>query len=400
MKIVIDDSILTNEGKRVTNQITTPPKLRHFFKTTEFYVEYDKDVSGVPLGILNIPALSSIIHFAWAVGCDVTIGELDETYLQGLEKTRLLLKDHQGFESLKFTTSIKVENIVKNSFNNLTGSKGLFFSGGCDSTAAYIKYCEDNPKLIMIWGLDIPTAWKKLWEKTTAKYSWMNILKIKTNTEDMYNRSMSNGLDSLGSSIQEGYRPGYSFSFNTFGVTAPLTVVEGINDLMLSSTYPSREYNDLRYPWANRRPNHIIDEYMGWSNVKTRDVLCEYSTNEKIKHLIKPYFEEHGPLFLRSCGFRVYLERRKFKRLNCLECDKCERVIGMLIVNGIDPNICGFRIFRDTFDRIKNNIKNKRWNQKYLKYHWKEIKTSISEKINQDINGSREFLEWLRTYEL
>ena len=397
--IRISDAVLEAGGRRIVNYLEVDEELKSFFNTAEFYAEYDVDVSNVPLGILNIPALSSIIHFAWAVGCDVSLGEIDETYLQGLEKVRKVLGGHPGYESLKFTTSIKPSKIVKNKFDNLK-SKGLFFSGGCDSTAAYIKYREDNPKLITVWGLDIPTDWVKLWRKVIDQYKGMNILKIKTNTEDMYSRSISDGIDSLGRSIPEGYRPGYSFSFNTFGVAAPLTVVEGIGDLMLSSTYPSREYDDPEHPWSNKRPNHIIDEYMGWANVKTRDVLCEYSTNEKVKHIIKPYFEEHGPMFLRSCGFRVYLEKHKFKRLNCLECDKCERVIGMLIVNGVDPNTCGFRIFHDTFDRIKSDIQDKRWNPTYLSYHWQEIREQIPKEIDQNFGGSHWFLEWLRNYEL
>lgn len=366
-----------------------------YFSDNRFYAEYDVDLSEVPLSILNIPALSSIIHFAWAIGCDVFMGEIDRTYLKGLGKIRLFLKGHPGFRCLKFKGSIRADRVIKNHFYDLS-SKGLFFSGGCDSTAAYIAYKDRNPKLVFIWGLDIPTRWENYWKKACAKYAWMGLHKIKSNTEDIYDQGLRN---KLGKGITEGYRPGYSFSFNTFGVSAPLTVVEGMNEIMLSSTYPSREYGDPEQPWTYNRPNHVIDTFMGWANIRTRDVLHEYSTNEKIRKFIKPYLERHGSLFLRSCGFRVYLERQNFIRLNCLECDKCERVIGMLVMNGVDPNLCGYPIDDSTFDRIRHNITTQRWNANYLKYHWSEIQRNIPSEVNEDHNGSKAFLEWLRGYE-
>jgi len=206
MKIVIDDSILTNEGKRVTNQITTPPKLRHFFKTTEFYVEYDKDVSGVPLGILNIPALSSIIHFAWAVGCDVTIGELDETHLKGLEKAKKIFMKNQAYNFLSFEGELNINKVIGIEFEK-QNRKALLFSGGLDSMASNIS--QKPEQLIMIWGLDVPTSWVDFWEKIKNTYKNLPITAIKSNTLELYDLGL---VDEIGKSNTAGYYAAFCYS--------------------------------------------------------------------------------------------------------------------------------------------------------------------------------------------
>jgi len=324
------------------------------------------------------------------------MGEIDKDFYEGLEKVRQLFLETPGYEELKFTTVIHAKNVVKNHFKSLP-YRGLFFSGGCDSTAAYLKYKGLGLKLIMIWGLDIPTYWPEFWHRVEEQYSHLNCLKIKTNTEDLYNYEY---LWKLGEALPEGYRGGYSFSINTFGVAAPLTIAEGIGDLMLSSTYPFREFGDPQFPWTNRRLNFKVDELLGWANVKTRDVLGQFSTNEKVRLFIRPYLESQGSLFLRSCGHRQKLKATNFKNLNCGICDKCQRVIGMLVVNGIDPAQCGFPIRPETFTNIQRRILRKGWNPMYLKYHWQEIKKAIPKRIRKNFHGSKGFLEWLRNFDL
>lgn len=399
--IRIGDAVLDKGGRRVSNSIEIPPSFSRYFSSLNFYVEYENDVSQVPLSILNIPALSSIIHFAWAIGCDVHIGEADREYLRGLETVRRILSRQLGFEVLDLRSSVEVDKEVENSFE--AKGKGLLFSGGVDSTASYIANIHAYPKLITIWGMDVPTDWTDFWDKVTEKYAWMGPLKIKTNSDEIYRL---NDLWSLGAKrastkgLIEGYRPTYSFFVNMLGICAPLTVLEGIGELMFSSTYPSRQYGDPNYPWAWQRASFILAQHFRWGGIRCREVEHEYTTNEKVKYFIKPYFKEQGALTLRSCGHRRLLEKHKLERLNCSECDKCGRVIGMLIVNGVDPNTCGFQATAETYEMIKASIVEKLWNPTYLKYHWQEIQDFIPETIIEDFSGSKRFLEWLRDYPL
>jgi hypothetical protein len=56
--------------------------------------------------------VSSIITVAWAVGADIYIKELDRTYLEYLEKLRIIMK--QCYPELSFSTSIHVKNVISN----------------------------------------------------------------------------------------------------------------------------------------------------------------------------------------------------------------------------------------------------------------------------------------------
>lgn len=393
--IEIFDPVLQNTGRRILNHIKVPPHLRPYFEDFVFYAEYERDVSAVPESILNIPALSSIIHFAWAVGCNVVVGEIDKTYFSGIEKSRRFLKEHPAYKNMSFD-SIVSGDVIENDFG---GDKaGLLFSGGADSTASYIAHRHQNPQLITIRGIDMPLRWSKFWQRVIDLYGWMNPTTIITNTDEIYS-GIHQGYFSRKARIVEGYKPGYSFSVNRLGVCAPLTVVEGINELMMSSTYPAREYGDPAFPWSNNRINFKVDEWLSWANVKVHDVETEYSTTEKIKDLIKPYFEKHGTLLIRSCGHVKLLGPRRHEIFNCTHCDKCQRVIGSLVVSGIDPRTCGFNTTEKTYQTIRTDIERKTWNPLYLKYHWEEVRGYIPDVIEGDFGGSRAFLEWLRDYE-
>jgi len=393
--IVIADAVVDEGGRMITNEIDhSDLAFQRFFRPVNFYARYSSDISQVPLSILNIPALSTIIHFAWAIGVDVKIGEIDKTYLDGLEKAKVLFRENLNYSTLSFNSKVTAEKVVPNTFTGL-GHEGLMFNGGLDSSSSYAKRWRENPKLITVWGLDILLDWADFWKMVLKTYGWMNQYTVESNTEEIYYK---NDLWSLGSKVKEGYRGGYQFSINTLGVCAPLTVAEGIGKLMLSSTYPSREYGDPDVPWGENRVNFLVDKCMRWANVETEDVECEYSTNEKVKHLLKPFFDSHGPLTIRSCGNLARLSKVKDKWLNCNICDKCQRVIGMLTVNGIDPNTCGFHVAPETYEKIKTDIINETWNTEYLKYHWEEIKRSLPSVITEDFNGSKDFLEWLRGY--
>ena len=337
-KIRIDEAVLKDGGRRIENLIHPDPEYASYFVDTKFYVEYPESVERVPKALLNIPALSTIAHFAVAIGAEVEVGEVDAEYLKACGNAQDYLRTTPGFESLKCATKITGKP-VKTSYE--APNQGLLFSGGSDSTCSWIKRRYEDPRLYLIWGLDIPTWWPEFWEKIREKYRWMNPRIVKSNTEDLY---ATNRLYALGAKLTEGYRPTYSFSVNALGVTAPLTYLDGVGLLQLSSTYPSRHYLNPRYPWARYRPSFIVNQFWRWGSTRCAEVDHEYSTLEKIETFLKPHVDAGNKVFLRSCGHRKTLMEQKLQNFNCCLCDKCQRTIGMLAVAGIDPHVVGFPV--------------------------------------------------------
>jgi len=394
--ITIGDATLSDGGRRVESTLKVDPKLKGYFVDTNFYAEYPINVSEAPPGILNIPALSTVLHFAVAYGADIEAGEVDSEYLKAAEEAQAYLKTCPGFESLKCATQIRAK--ATKAPSRASPRQGLLFSGGSDSTCSWIKRMREDPLLYMVWGLDIPTWWPEFWEKIRAKYvdelRIPNLRLVKSNLEDLY---ATNQLYTLGAKLTEGYRPTYSFSVNALGVLAPLAYLDGVGLLQLSSTYPSRHYLNPRYPWARYRPSFLINQFWRWGQTRCAEVDHEYSTTEKIRYFLKPYLDAGHRHFLRSCGNRAGLQERKLKWLNCCSCDKCQRTTSMLAINGIDPREVGFPVDGMHWARMRSDIEGKKWNPVYLKYHFEEIQSLIT-KNTEDYSGSRGLFNWLRGY--
>lgn len=393
--IKITDAVLKNKGRIVTNYIHVFDELlRKYFKAFHFYAEYDRDVSDVPLSILNIPVLSSVLHFAWAVGVDVEMNELDETYFDGMKRVKEIYKNHPAYQFLSFDSTLNVSKTRKNTYERKNRS-ALLFSGGLDSLSSYISRKPDQ--LIMIWGLDVPTTWSEFWSKVVETYGHLPLATIKTNTREIYNQNILNGL---GSDCPAGYYAGYSFNLITFGVCPPATVGR-VDNVMMASTFPIRQYGNPTYPFQNYKPHLLVDNNLGWANIETFDVENDFNRPEKIERFIKPHFEEHAPSVIRVCGNIKHLQIRDDKsKLNCSLCDKCSLAIASLSNYGIDPTNCGFDVQKKTFAQIKRNILQQSFNYARQRHFWGELKKHIKEEINSDFYGSRSFLEWLRGYEL
>ena len=407
--IKISNAILENNGKRITNRIEVPTPLRYFFKDFNFFVEYEEDVSNIPLGVLNIPAMATIIHFAWVVGCDMYIPELDATYLTGLGKIKKIFERIPLYNALLLNNEVYVENITSSEFEK-TGKRGLLFSGGLDSSAARIRNTPDF--LISVWGLDIPLDWDDFWQRFLKVYQDGSLLPIKSNTLELYDLGRLYG--ELGQSFTVEYWPSIAYSIVPFGLAAPI-VSNKVDALMMASTFPLRYYSnpDLLYgkytpkvdfSYASYRPHYFLDQHLGWGNIETYDVDNEYDRPEKVEYIIKPYIEENGPFLIRSCGHRTFLDFRPDKeKLNCGICKKCLLTAATLCNSGIDPRDCGFDIREYFFETIKNNILSKRFNYPKEQLFWGEVQRMIparDEDISTILPGSKEFFEWLRDYKL
>ncbi|NIQ04578.1 MAG: hypothetical protein GWO20_02255, partial [Candidatus Korarchaeota archaeon] len=104
---------------------------------------------------------SGVIAVAWAIGADVQVETLDQTYLQSLNTIKTPMK--QLFPDFSFSTEIEVGDVISNSFSN--SRSGLLFTGGVDSVTSYIKHKQERPDLIKVWGAEVPFDDKKTWRK-------------------------------------------------------------------------------------------------------------------------------------------------------------------------------------------------------------------------------------------
>ena len=74
--------------------LSYPKKYRKYFLSNLLEIEYSKDLKKVPKSILYIPAVSSIITVAWAIGSDIFVEELDHAFLDSLRKIKDIFHQH------------------------------------------------------------------------------------------------------------------------------------------------------------------------------------------------------------------------------------------------------------------------------------------------------------------
>jgi len=183
---------------------------------------------------------------------------------------------------------------------------------------------------------------------------------------------------------------------------APLTCVKNISTLFIASTFTS----ESNFPW---RSHPLIDNNLRWASTRVIHDGFEISRQEKIRFLLKKHVEETGKFpDLRVCS------RYEILGTNCQRCEKCGRTITGLLLDGIDPNKCGFNINADTVTSIKESLDNaeyfkrmtlvergeKSFNRLYPVVEWKDIQDHIPETIDDNLYGSKEFFEWLRDFDI
>lgn len=128
-KIVVD-------GHLIEYHYSVTKGIKHFFQTDKMFLEYEQDVSSVPISILTIPFVLCMAGLMWLGNCAVYVDEIDRTFYDALKQIK------NAFQELHFDTPLKGllipsifrHNVIAKSQNCL-----LLFGGGVNCYCSYIK---------------------------------------------------------------------------------------------------------------------------------------------------------------------------------------------------------------------------------------------------------------------
>jgi hypothetical protein len=256
-----------------------------------------------------------------------------------------------------------------------------------------IKNLESKPRLIMIWGVDnFPypensVQWNHIYAvyEKQAQRLGLEINLVKTNISQIlhhkrinhdFHQMLQGG--SIGALLQHSLpllTPSAPLSFGRF------------NQLLIAAS-GGTSYDFEKFPWGS---SPTTDELIAWADLEVRhDGAIDRA--EKLTGAIKD-FHLKEPLNLRVC-----LRKLDKARLNDSTCEKCLRTIVPLALVGVDPNTCGFDVDENSFKLSKKLILDG-VSPILVDSHWIPIQKLISENIEYDLFGSREFFEWLKGYD-
>ena len=382
-------------------QLSCSDSIKKYFQSCNLFVEYDTEIDSVDGSILSIPIVSSVITIAWALGADVYVDELDETYLRSLNSIKPVLK--RWYPDFSMATEVHVKKLVANHFSNK--GYGLLFTYGIDSTASYIRHRAKKPQLINI-----------LVEGSHRAFTHEEVLEKKRKMSNFTERERVKKVQYIRTNLDPGIEVSnnlfqkFDLGWNTFvshglvqtSLCAPLTYTEKIGILLIASGY-NRKY---RCPWGSH-PD--IDNKVAWANTK---VVHDFSSPDEMSKLskikiLKKYFKERG-------YYPSLMVCSKPRASNCGVCSKCMRIIASLCLNGIDPNKFGFtNVTKGTFDRLRRYIEKDLFKREDLIVkrgtlisqisdfdEYRDIQLNIPKNLEHDFYGSKEFFSWFKDLNL
>ena len=387
------------EDRIILFELACSKDVEKYFSSNKLYIEYEKSIGKLDHSILYVPAVSSVITVAWATGADVYVEELDQEYLRSLSEIKPVMR--RWYPDFSFSTKIDVENVVSNKFFN--DRCGLLFTGGVDSVASYIKHKDKKPDLIKVWGQEVPFDDEKNWKKVQRMLTEFSnkdgtkIHVIRSNIPRIANKHVlyrEFGLD---------WWPNVCHGIVLTGLSAPLTCATGIGTLYFASSGSEVEY---------KCPNGEIPLYgnkITWAGVKVVHDNYEVSRQQKIRYFLKDYVKGNSHIFLKVCN------DTRLPASNCGRCEKCLRTITGLVIEGIDPNKCGFKnVDSKTLDFIKKSFTKKnlfarKWIiEKRAELYdriaefsiWKDAQEHMPNTMENSLQGAKDFLEWFRTFNM
>jgi hypothetical protein len=327
--------------------------------------------------------VSMIAPIAWAVGVDIYIDELDSTYLQSLNKVKQTYRSL--YPNFSFQSNINTNTTVNNVFHG--DRTATLFSGGVDSLTTYLRIKDKEPDFISVFGLPILTPFKEkfwidMWKDicSIANIDEVAAIQVKTDMPRSINYELLER--------QFGFRwySEVAYGLLLLGLCAPLTPIRRIGALV----FPSSHTPEFRgYSSADQ----LIYIPCSWADIEIIHDGHDMTRQQKLGYLCQSN-NLHYLSHLRVCWNGSYIA-------NCGECEKCMRTIAGLLVEGIDPNKCNFETDPATFKLIKDYFQKGiiRLHEEQLLI-WRDIQNNIPEHSGDQIPGSREFLNWLRGYDL
>ena len=367
-------------GSQVSYRLSYSRAVKKYFLNDNYFVRYDNriDTANIPRSILVIPVVSVIAPVAWAIGADMEMEALDETYLRSLNEIRKVLTNWYP----RFSTfgTLNVRNVVRNEFGG--PRTGLLFSGGLDSFTSYVKHKEEKPDLISAWFEDPKLHEEEKWACVVAAAQWLGerdglaSLKIKTDLA-YFNKLLLCDEFGFGNWYAQ-----VAHGLQLLSMCAPITAARDIGRVLIASSF----HQDQLIPWGS---HPAIDNIVSWARVTATHDGVDMSRQQKMRYVCAK--DQECLTKLKVCHIDP---------MNCGKCEKCLRTIVGLCIEGINPTNCRFEFDEKTLDNAKALfVAGKMPLPNEVVGYWTEMQRSLPEEPSRDVIGWREFSTWLRGYD-
>lgn len=348
-----------------------------FSEEMHMFVEYNCDVSNIPISIAVIPLLTNIFPIVWLYDAELVVPICDKDFYESVESFK------QGYINmypmLEFKGTMSVGAIKENHIFE-KGRSVAFYSGGVDATDMLIRHILEKPLLLSIWGLNILLEDEPGWNnilvqlKNIQKEYSLNFITVKSNFRTFINVPQLNQLVDVTKTL---WFYGFQNGIGILGLAAPVAYLNGISTVYIASTNIDERCSSV--------PS--IDGEVRYCGAKVVHDASGLMRQEKIHNIITDAREKHRRVLLNVC----WTKNKPNGTINCCKCAKCLQTMLGIYAEGCDPKEYGF--YYDEKDWKKSNLKmqyrlNENFNSGWLQYTLNTIHR------NYTYNEVRDDLKW------
>ena len=336
-KIILEKVNLNNRD--VKYYFSVSEDLKKYFKHTQMEIQYQEDISKVPISIISIPFIANVLPMVMLTDSEIYVEEIDEDFYDCIPDLA------NGYSSMfpesKFLGHIKANRIINNANQNQKNRVGMFFSGGVDSVYTLVSHANEKPDLISIWGSDIKYDNKKGWNvlqsclSNEANNLGLELITIKSSFREFDDEhALDNDFQKL---LKDGWWHGVKHGIALLGHVAPIAFLRSYSTIYIAS---SNTKNDKNVRCAS---NPLTDNAVRFCGAKISHDGFEACRQEKVRSIVK---------YCNSCKKTIQLHVcwEHQSGSNCCLCEKCCRTILSLLVENANPVEYGFTNLNNFLD--------------------------------------------------
>ena len=374
--------------------VNTSPDLARFVSGEPFETTYDRSIEDVPAGILAIPVLAHVCPVAWTRGADVHVESVDATFARALEDVKASLLSMYDFLQggrLHARERTTHDPIRSGRDESDPVGDGLLFTGGVDSTCAYVRRRDEIGTLVGVRGWTItprPSDDRK-WAAFTDRVSRfaanrdLEATFVESNMLEFLDEPML--LAHFKRHVDGGWYSSVGHGLGLLSLCAPIAYASGIEDLHVAATH----WDGVDLEWGSR-PD--IDDHVRWSETECHHADYDLSRQERIDRLAEYVETDSRTLELQTCNARM--------DGNCGRCEKCFRTAIGLRLSGLDPTDHGYPFDDAAYEAIRQSFEAGEWiigeDERLM---WADIRDR-ARRTDPATPAERSFFTWLKRTDL
>lgn len=364
-------------------------KLKNYFTTDTMFIEYNTDISQIPVSILTIPFVASILPLMWVTDTVLWVEEIDRTFYDATYRIKEAYQNLYNYYPLKgnFISARYAENTYDIKRESL-----ILFSGGMDAHTTYIRHIDTDPILCNIQG------WYNSLDDTdkAADADFRDISKfaeiegrqfefVKSNFAVIVNAKWFD--KHITKKLGDTWWHGFNHSMGFISIAIPLAYKFGVHNVYIASSVPMGEYVHCA-SYVSTDGEFKFAQYGG----------CVHDGSELTRQDKAHVIVEHVKKLNRDYPIRVC----SFNDKNCCSCDKCMRSVLGITAEGGDVRKFGFDIegtLKDFYEKEMetNMVLHRVEGEGSL--HWPAIRQRMKDNYDLLNDEQKEFVDWFMTYD-